>query len=223
LTVRDNAMGEQGVLMGWTLHLPCVPDLPDVNLDATDGLLGEQGDDDSASVTVTRGGDTDEELEVTYSVTGTASLEDFEALASTITIPAGDASATIEIKAVADDLAEVDETIVLTLQPSERYELGPRDSATVTLVEDAAEVAGPGAAGSGGSSGGAGRGGSGALADGGELDGGSADAGGGGGGGDSGCGCGVIGAGPQDAPLALFSVLSVLATVWVRRRQRTRS
>ena len=135
LTVRDHASGNQGVLLGWKLELPCVPDLPDVTLDTTDGLVSERGPDDRAIVTVARGGSTAAALEVAYMVTGSASLADFEPLPGKISIPAGAASAAIEIHAIEDALDERDETIIVSLLATASYERGARDTAFVTLTE----------------------------------------------------------------------------------------
>lgn len=136
LTVRDAVEGQQGVLRGWTLHLPCVPDLPNVSFEVTDGVLYERGRDTSATVTVVRTGDTSAALDVVYSVVGTATGADYEALSGEVTIPAGSASATVEILSVDDDLAEIDEVIVLRLlADASAYDVGAGDSATVTLID----------------------------------------------------------------------------------------
>jgi MYXO-CTERM domain-containing protein len=231
LTVKDHAAGQEGVLTGWTLHLPCVPDLPDVMLDATDGTLSERGDDDSATVTVTRGGSTKQALDVQYVVTGTASLEDFEPLSGTVTIPAGSASTKIEIKAVPDDIDELDETIVLTLLTSDAYDVGARDSATVTLLEKTLTGgnAGNGGAGNGGKAGNGGNAGKGSGGDGsaaedrdaGLLADAGADAGTGKGKGSSDCGCRVAGVQRSPSMLAIGLALAFLTTGLRRRRRKS--
>jgi subtilisin-like proprotein convertase family protein len=224
LTVRDHTAGQEGVLTGWTLHLPCVTDLPDVMLDAIDGTLSERGEDDSATVRVTRGGGTKAALEVQYVVTGTASLADFEPLSGKVTIPAGSASADIDITAVEDDLDELDETIVLTLLPGDGYDVGARDSATVTLVEQTQLGGGAngGAGNGGGGDGNAGNGGSGGSVDeapdGGAADGG-ADGGASKGGGDGDCGCRIAGARRSPSPLAIGLGVA-LGAILLRRRRR---
>lgn len=159
LTVRDYLSGSEGVLQGWTLELPCVPELPDVTADTTDSVVSERGPDDQAKVTVTRTGATTAPLDVEYVVTGSASLSDFEPLPGKVTIAAGSASAEIVIKAVEDDQDELDETIIITVVEGSGYEIGGRGSAYVTLVEQSGA-----AAGSGGSGGAGGKGGSGGSA-----------------------------------------------------------
>lgn len=139
LRVKDDVRGERGVLRGWTLHLPCSLDLPLVEIEALDGLVSERGDDDVATVRVKRSGDTSAELEVAYAVTGTASSDDIEPLPGTITLPAGSASATFDVRAVADELDEIDETVILTLVPTQRYQIGPRGSAQVLVREGSVE------------------------------------------------------------------------------------
>ncbi|MBK8587990.1 MAG: proprotein convertase P-domain-containing protein [Sandaracinaceae bacterium] len=136
LTVRDAVEGQQGVLRGWTLRLPCVPDLPNVSFEVTDGVLYERGPDTTATITVVRTGDTSAALDVVYSVVGTATGADYEALSGEVTIPAGSASATVEILSVDDDLDEIDEVIVLRLvADASAYDVGAGDSATVTLID----------------------------------------------------------------------------------------
>lgn len=135
LRVTDNEPGERGVLRGWTLHLPCTLNLPIAGIEAVDGLVSERGDDDTATLRVTRAGDTSADLEIRYQVAGTASREDIEELPGTLTLPAGSASATFDVHAVADDLDEIDETVVITLADSARYEIGPRASAQVLVRE----------------------------------------------------------------------------------------
>jgi subtilisin-like proprotein convertase family protein len=224
LTVRDHAAGQEGVLTGWTLHLPCVPDLPDVTLDAIDGTLSERGEDDSATVRVTRGGSTKAALEVQYVVTGTASLEDFEPLSGKVTIPAGKASADIDISAVEDDINELDETIVLTLLPGSSYDVAARDSATVTLVEQT-KVGGAGNGGAGNGGGGNGNAGNGGgdgsvdeNPDGGVADGG-ADGGSGKGGDGGDCGCRIAG-GSRSPSLLVTGLAFALGAILLRRRRR---
>src|SRR5688572_2416690 len=86
--------------------------------------------------TVTRKGDTSDALTVTYTVSGTAVAgSDHVALPGTLTIPAGAASATIVVTPIDDDLAERDETVIVTLDPAPDHLLSPAQ-ATITLVSD---------------------------------------------------------------------------------------
>lgn len=232
LTIRDHVQGEQGILRGWTLHLPCVPDLPDVNLDATDNLVAERGDDETATITFTRGGPTTEALTVRYVVTGTASLNDFNELPGTLEIPAGAASAELEITAVDDDQVELAETVIVSLLAGAGYEIGPRSSATVTILEESLGSGEGGAGGEGGGGAGEGGEGGGGAGEGGEGGGGAGEGGEGGGdpdagadgsaepsGDDDGCGCRIAGAARGPSPLALGFAL-ILAAALARRRMR---
>src|SRR5262245_20116176 len=152
LTLRDYLAGNEGVLLGWTLELPCVPELPNVTVDSTDGVVSERGPYEQATVTVTRTGATTGPLEVQYVVTGSASLSDFEPLPGKVTIPVGSATAEIVIKAVEDNQDELDETIIITLLEGSAYEIGGRGSAYVTLVERSGAAAGSGGSGGQGGS-----------------------------------------------------------------------
>jgi len=140
LTINDVADGNAGVLSGWTLHLPCTPDVPSVSFEVTDGVLYEDGDDTTATVTVVRTGDMAGALDVDYTVSGTATTADYEALSGMVTIPAGSPSATIEITSVDDDLAEIAEVMVFRFAPSDAYGIGAGDSATVTLLDGDGET-----------------------------------------------------------------------------------
>jgi subtilase family serine protease/subtilisin family serine protease len=86
--------------------------------------------------TVTRKGDTTAAVTVTYGVGGTATPgSDYVALPGALTIPAGAASATIVVTPIDDDLAERDESVVVTLDPVTGYLISP-GQATVTIVSD---------------------------------------------------------------------------------------
>src|SRR5262249_59827669 len=64
-------------------------------------------------VTQTKAGSTDTVL--TYTVAGTASGSDYVALSGTVTIPAGQTTAEIDVAALEDALVEGTETVVVTL------------------------------------------------------------------------------------------------------------
>jgi len=77
---------------------------------------------------------------ITYSVSGTAtSGSDFTALSGTVTIPAGQTSATITVPVLEDDLVEGAETVVLTLTGvtgDSATSLASSPSATITIGDD---------------------------------------------------------------------------------------
>jgi hypothetical protein len=84
--------------------------------------------------TFTRTGPTPEALVVAYTVSGTASSDDFTPL-GTVTIPAGQASVTKDVVATDDDVDEPDETVIVTVLEGAGYAIGTPNSATVTIAE----------------------------------------------------------------------------------------
>ena len=87
---------------------------------------------------VTRtGGDQSKALDVYYSFDGTATVGvDYQALPGKVTIPAGQASATITVTPIDDGEVEVDETVTVTLAVAPGYELGTPSNAQINLVSD---------------------------------------------------------------------------------------
>jgi len=74
---------------------------------------------------------------VLYTIGGTANSADYaETLTGTVTIPAGQLSATISITPVDDTLPEGTETVVLTLLANPAYVLGVVTEATVTITDN---------------------------------------------------------------------------------------
>ena len=87
--------------------------------------------------TVTRKGNTTDELTVTYTVAGAAIAgSDYEPLTGTLTIPAGAATATIVVTPIDDPIAEHPETVVVTLDPAPDYLLSPSQATITILSED---------------------------------------------------------------------------------------
>ncbi|MGC4013474.1 MAG: Calx-beta domain-containing protein [Luteolibacter sp.] len=91
---------------------------PTLNISATDATAGEYGSDHALAFTVTRDGTPSGVLAATYTLSGTAkSGFDFNPLPGSVQIADGQASATIPATVIPDDLAEGDETLILTLAP----------------------------------------------------------------------------------------------------------
>ncbi|HSB12623.1 MAG TPA: Calx-beta domain-containing protein [Blastocatellia bacterium] len=99
--------------------------------------------------TFTRTGDTSGSLLVNFSVGGTATLntdytqtgaDSFTASTGTITITAGNASASITVDPAADSTVEPDETVILTVTAGTGYVPGPPNPATGTILNDDTEV-----------------------------------------------------------------------------------
>ncbi|MCW1921481.1 Ig-like domain-containing protein [Luteolibacter arcticus] len=111
------------VAVPFSLQQPVVT-LPLVNIEATDATAGEYGADQSMAFSVTRTGSTTEALAVSYTTNGATSGSDFTALTGTVEIPAGQSSAIIPVTVLADDEAEGDESLVVTMSESAAYDLG---------------------------------------------------------------------------------------------------
>ncbi|MBI5397269.1 MAG: proprotein convertase P-domain-containing protein, partial [Verrucomicrobia bacterium] len=111
------------------------PVLPDVTVVATDANASEVGPD-SGVFTVTRSGSTTGALTVNVSWSGTAANGvDYAALANSVTIPDGAASATVTVTPLADALVEGAETAVLTVVAGAGYAVGAPSSGTVTIAD----------------------------------------------------------------------------------------
>jgi hypothetical protein len=111
---------------------------PTVSIAVTDDTAAEPGAD-TALMTVTRTGADTASLTVAYRVYGTAqSGSDFATPPGSVTIPAGQSSATITITPLDDAKGETNETITVALVGLEgsNYELRSDISATVNLLDD---------------------------------------------------------------------------------------
>ncbi|MDH3294988.1 MAG: metallophosphoesterase, partial [Acidimicrobiia bacterium] len=111
-------------------------DLPVVSVVASDPVAAEQGSDPGEFV-VTRSGPTDAALTVLFTVAGSATpTSDYGALGGEVTIPVGQATATITVAPVDDTSPEPDETVELTLAVDPAYQTAapPGDTATVTIT-----------------------------------------------------------------------------------------
>ncbi|NJN66887.1 MAG: DUF11 domain-containing protein [Chloroflexaceae bacterium] len=118
------------------LALPEAVERPVVGITASVSTTVEG--DAPGTLTITRTGDLDAALVVSYTVSGTAdSGDDYTALAGSVTITAGNDRATLTIAALDDGEREGDETVVVTLQASDDYTLGAATSATVTIHDSA--------------------------------------------------------------------------------------
>ena len=77
------------------------------------------------------------DIALAYTVGGTAtSGTDYTALSGTVTVPAGEATATIPVTLIDDVVQEDRETVVLTLSAGTGYTLGGRKAHTLILVDD---------------------------------------------------------------------------------------
>jgi subtilase family serine protease len=112
------------------------PGFPVVKIAATDDTATEAGTT-TGTITFTRAGNTSLDLEVKYSVAGTADPgSDYEPIPETVTIPAGQETSTVIITPIDDLLAEYDETVTLTIEPDPAYIVPAVAAATVTVQSD---------------------------------------------------------------------------------------
>ena len=87
--------------------------------------------------TVSRTGGTSGDLSVNYNVGGTAtSGTDYASIGTSVTIPGGQASATITVTPIDNTLVEGTETVVVTLALGAGYSVGAPSSDAVTILDD---------------------------------------------------------------------------------------
>src|SRR5207248_2413138 len=84
----------------------------------------------------TRTGGTQGDLQVSYSVSGTATPgSDYTTLLGVVIIPDGNSSATVAFQTIDDKIVEPDETVVVTINADPAYTVGG-SSAQVTILDD---------------------------------------------------------------------------------------
>lgn len=111
--------------------------LPTVAVTATDANASRVGLDPGA-FTFTRSGNTGSALTVNYSLAGTAGNgTDYNSLGTTLTIPAGAASATVTVAPKSSASLVGSETVVVALSTNATYTAGPVATATVTIAGNA--------------------------------------------------------------------------------------
>ncbi|WP_170114188.1 Calx-beta domain-containing protein, partial [Kangiella spongicola] len=107
-----------------------------VSISANDPTAAEPADNGQFTVSLTNTSSTD--TTVTYVVAGTATAtDDYTPLSGTVVVPAGSLSATVDVLVVDDNLVEVDETVVVTLDTTSTGTIdAANDDATVTISDD---------------------------------------------------------------------------------------
>ena len=106
-----------------------------ISVAATTPTASEQAGEPGV-FTITRAGDLTSALPISYTVEGTATPgTDYQSLAGSVTIPAGVASAAVNVSPVSDGIADNNETVVLRLTPDLAFSVGPASSATITITE----------------------------------------------------------------------------------------
>ncbi len=109
---------------------------PNVSLYASDPDASEAGPS-AGEYTLTRGTATQGDLDVTYTVGGTAASGDFvEVFSGAATIPHGQSSVTMSLTPIDDTDIEGIETLQLVLDPSGSYNVTPQRVADVIIADD---------------------------------------------------------------------------------------
>jgi subtilase family serine protease len=112
------------------------PDFPVIKAIATEPVATEVGPT-SGSITISRTGSTSDDLEVEFTISGTATAgSDYVPIPESVTIPSGSESASIQITAIDDLLAEFDETVTITITSDPSYIVSGSHTATVTIESD---------------------------------------------------------------------------------------
>ena len=114
-------------------------DTAEVTVVASDASASEPGDDGQFTVSISNASDTD--TIVAYTIGGDAATSgDYTALSGTVTILAGQTSATIDVAVIDDSILEDNESVTLTLDSitagDAEISIGAADSATVTIADD---------------------------------------------------------------------------------------
>jgi serine protease len=109
---------------------------PTVTVSATDAVAAEAGRD-PGTFTITRTGDTSTPLAVSFTLQGTAiNSTDYDMAPTSVTIPVGNATATVTITPIDDSIAEGNETVVLSLTGDPSYIVGSASDATITIIDN---------------------------------------------------------------------------------------
>jgi hypothetical protein len=111
-------------------------ELPVISIKATDAIASEPGTD-TGRFTLTRAGDKKLALTINLVITGTAQNGiDYEAIGSSVIIPANATSVTVNVKPIDDGAIEGNETVVLSLAEGGGYVVDGVSSGTVTIKDD---------------------------------------------------------------------------------------
>jgi hypothetical protein len=109
--------------------------IPTATINATLASAGEGGV--SGIFTVSRDSISTSALTVNFTIGGSATAgSDYSSLGSSVTIPAGALSTTLQVNPIDDSSVEGTETVVLTLSASPNYTLGSQASATVNIIDN---------------------------------------------------------------------------------------
>ena len=110
--------------------------LPTINVTATDGAAAEAGRD-PAVFTITRTGDASGPLTVDLLIGGDATNgADYLSIPASVTFADGQASATVTIRPIDDQLVESRELVTLALAPRDHYNTGASPHAEAALADN---------------------------------------------------------------------------------------
>jgi hypothetical protein len=114
--------------------------VPEVSVMLTDASAAEEGPD-TATFTLTRTEDPANPLTVNYTLTGTAiNGTDYETNVLSVTFGANESTATVTIIPIDDSIAELGETVVLTISPGTGYLPGFPASGTTGIADDELDI-----------------------------------------------------------------------------------
>ena len=118
-----------------SIQFLAVPSEITINVTATDSLASEPSDD--GNFRITRTGNVNDDLEVHYSMSGSATNGmDYVTLSGIATIPDGLPYVDIPLQVNRDEIEEGSETALLTLEPDSAYVVSSGNgSATVTITD----------------------------------------------------------------------------------------
>jgi hypothetical protein len=107
-----------------------------VRIEASDGTAAESGAN-TGEFTISRVGASASPLTVSYTIGGTASNgTDYHTIPSEVTIPAGEASATVTVTPIDDGSEEGAEDVTITLLPGVGYAVGLPAMSVVVIADD---------------------------------------------------------------------------------------
>ncbi len=120
-----------------TATVSIADDPPVVEVVATDPDASEAGPDPGAVTFTRRGGNLAQALTVNITRAGTAGVgSDYVFVPASVTIPAGQPSATLAITPIDDALVEGAETAVVTVNASASVTPGAAATATITIADN---------------------------------------------------------------------------------------
>lgn len=133
---RLRVFGVSGAVNTYTLYAG-----PQVSIAATDAAASEANVSNTGLFTVTRTGNLTDSLTVQLGTSGTATNGvDYSTIGTTVVIPALASTATVGLTAIADSLAEGDETAILSINADAAYNIATPFTATTTITDKAVDA-----------------------------------------------------------------------------------